>query len=164
MAAKSKLTAKQEAFAYAVGFENKSYSQAYRETHNVKPTTKDRTIWVKASELASYGKVSVRIEEYKSQRRKEIQRTISWDFKQAEDELKLLLKKNKNDIMRAEKSGQPAKHVNNTAILGAIQQLTELYKLTIPDEGLEEFEEFEDDGLIKALNNTPKGLWDDEED
>lgn len=133
MAVKSKLTAKQEAFAFAVGFENKSYSQAYREVYNVKPETLDRTIWSKASKIANEYKVSTRIDECKSQRRKEIQRSLTWNFKDAENELLLLLKKNKNDIMRAEKNGQPAKHANNTALLGAIQQLTNIYKMTIPD-------------------------------
>ena len=163
MAAKSKLTAKQEAFAYAVGFENKSYSQAYREIYNVKETASERTVWVDASKLANSTKVSLQIDKYKSQRRKDIQRSITWNFKEAEKELLLLLKKNKNDIMRAEKNGQPAKHANNTALLGAIQQLTEIYKMTIPDEQLEEKEEYEDNGLLTALNSNQEGLWDDED-
>lgn len=159
-----KLTPKQEAFAFSVGYENKSYTEAYREHYNVKEGTKDSTVWRKASELANYGKVSARIDELKEQKRKEIQRTLSWTLKESEDELRLIIKKNKNDLMRAERDGQQAKHANNTAILGAIQQLTELVKLTLPSEDIEELGEIEDDGLIDALNNTPKGLWDDEED
>ncbi|MCT1174155.1 hypothetical protein EFL96_06250 [Lactococcus lactis] len=162
MAAKSELTAKQEAFAYAVGFESKNYSQAYREIYNVKSKTLDRTVWSKASRIANEGKVSARIDELKSKRREEISRTITWNLKEAENELLLLLKKNKNDIMRAEKNGQPAKHANNTALLGAIQQLTEIYKITIPEE-VNEIEEYEDNGLIDALNSNQEGLWDDED-
>ncbi|MFK4783490.1 hypothetical protein [Lactococcus petauri] len=128
-----KLTPKQEAFAFAVGYENKNYSQAYREHYNVKEGTKDSTVWRKASELANHGKVSARIDELKEAKRKEIQRTLSWTLKESEDELRVIIKKNKNDLVRAERDGKAAKHANNSALLGAIQQLTELVKLTIPD-------------------------------
>lgn len=129
-----KLTPKQEAFAFAVGYENKNYSQAYREHYNVKEGTKDSTVWRKASELANHGKVSARIDELKEAKRKEIQRTLSWTLKESEDELRVIIKKNKNDLVRAERDGKAAKHANNSALLGAIQQLTELVKLTLPNE------------------------------
>lgn len=130
-----KLTPKQEAFAFAVGYENKNYSQAYREHYNVKEGTKDSTVWRKASELANHGKVSARIDELKEAKRKEIQRTLSWTLKESEDELRVIIKKNKNDLVRAERDGKAAKYANNSALLGAIQQLTDLVKLTMPDEG-----------------------------
>lgn len=56
MTAKGKLTEKQEGFAFAVGYESKSYSQAYRENYKVKPETLDTTVWRKAFEVAHNGK------------------------------------------------------------------------------------------------------------
>lgn len=156
MAAKSKLTAKQEAFAFAVGYENKSYSQAYREIYTVKPGTPDRTVWINASKLANHTKVSLRIDELKNQKRKEVQRTLSWTLKESENELRDIIKKNKNDLIRAERQGQPAKHANNSAILGAIQQLTDLVKLTLPVKAVSDSGINQDDELKRLADSLEK--------
>lgn len=55
------LTAKQEAFALAY-VETRNASEAYRRSYNAE-NTKPEVVWVKASELLSHGKVSVRIAE-----------------------------------------------------------------------------------------------------
>jgi len=57
-----KLTPKQEKFAQLY-VELGNASEAYRRSYNVKETTKDTTINVKASELLSNGNVSVRVKE-----------------------------------------------------------------------------------------------------
>lgn len=156
MAAKDRLTAKQEAFAFAVGYENKSYSQAYREIYTVKPGTLDRTVWKRASELANNGEVSGRIDELRDQKRKEVQRTLSWTLKESENELRDIIKKNKNDLIRAERQGQSAKHANNSAILGAIQQLTDLVKLTLPVKAEIDSGNNQDDELKRLADSLEK--------
>ncbi len=156
MAAKDRLTAKQEAFAFAVGYENKSYSQAYREIYTVKPETLDKTVWKRASELANNGEVSGRIDELREQKRKEVQRTLSWTLKESENELRDIIKKNKNDLIRAERQGQSAKHANNSAILGAIQQLTDLVKLTLPVKAEIDSGNNQDDELKRLADSLEK--------
>ena len=59
------LTPKQEAFAqHYVKHGNKS--DAYRHAYDTSKMA-DETIWVKANELSSHGKVSVRIEDLKKE-------------------------------------------------------------------------------------------------
>jgi hypothetical protein len=123
----AKLTPKQEAFAYAVGYEGKKYSRAYREIYDVKPETLDRSVWVRASELANNSKVSVRIDELKKQKLEEGRRAFSWDISETEAELRFLIGKNKKDLVVAERNNKPAKHANNVALANAVQQLTDLY-------------------------------------
>ncbi len=55
------LTQKQEAFALAY-VETGNASEAYRRSYNAE-NTKPEVIWVKASEVLSHGKVSVRVAE-----------------------------------------------------------------------------------------------------
>lgn len=61
-----KLTAQQEKFAQAIALEDMSQADAYRSAYNTSKMT-DEVIWVKASELANSGKVSVRIAELRKQ-------------------------------------------------------------------------------------------------
>ena len=61
-----KLTAQQEKFAQAIALEDMSQADAYRSAYNTSKMT-DEVIWVKASELANSGKVSVRIAELREQ-------------------------------------------------------------------------------------------------
>lgn len=56
------LTPKQEAFALAY-VETSNASEAYRRCYNVGENTKPETVWVKASELLSGGKVAARVAE-----------------------------------------------------------------------------------------------------
>ncbi|MFK4840098.1 hypothetical protein ACI1UE_10580 [Lactococcus petauri] len=127
MAAKDRLTAKQEAFAFAVGYENKSYTEAYRDNYSTKKMT-DRAIWIEASKLANHPKVSLRIDELKRLRKKELSRVITWDYKQAETVLNKVLQKNMNDLMRTEKLGQPVEKVTSSAILDTVKLLNNLYE------------------------------------
>lgn len=160
----SKLTAKQEAFALAVAIENMSYSEAYRKHYSARGKS-EKTVWVNASKLAKSTKVSLRIHELKKQVHKEALDSISWDFKEAEKELRFVLNANKRAILLAERAGQPAKHANNIGMLGAIKQLTEMliaiHKMTATTETVTSIE-YEDDGLLKALNIGHEGLWDEE--
>jgi len=59
------LTPKQEKFAQAIA-DGMTQADAYRSAFNVKPTTKQGVVYVKASELMRDGKVSVRVDELKS--------------------------------------------------------------------------------------------------
>lgn len=59
------LTPKQEKFAQAIA-DGMTQADAYRSAFNVKPTTKQEVVYVKASELMRDGKVSVRVDELKS--------------------------------------------------------------------------------------------------
>lgn len=118
-----KLTPKQEAFAWAVGIEGKSYTQAYKDVYSVKPTTLDRTIWTKASEVANNGKVTVRIDELKRMKAVEMQRSFHWTMQDTVNELLFVIKKNRNDLLRADRDGRPAREANNKALLGAVDQL-----------------------------------------
>lgn len=61
-----KLTAQQEKFAQAIALEDMNQADAYRSAYNTSKMT-DEVIWVKASELANSGKVSVRIAELRKQ-------------------------------------------------------------------------------------------------
>lgn len=130
----AKLTPKQEAFAYAVGHENKNYTQAYRECYNVGENTLARTVWTKASEVANNGKVSARIDEIKKERYKEMQRSFSWTLEEEVDVLRELVKKNRNDLLRAEKNGEVAKVATIQGILGATQHLKEIRREIYPAE------------------------------
>jgi phage terminase small subunit len=58
-----KLTAKQEAFCQAIA-DGMTQADAYRAAYNAGKMS-DKAIWVKASELMSDGKVSVRVAELK---------------------------------------------------------------------------------------------------
>lgn len=60
MATKKKLTVKQEAAAQAYIENGGNRSEAYRDVYNAE-NMKPETIWVKASELFSNGKVAVRV-------------------------------------------------------------------------------------------------------
>lgn len=60
------LTPKQEAFARAY-VETGNASEAYRRAYNVGENTKAETVWRKASELLSDGKVTARVSELQSQ-------------------------------------------------------------------------------------------------
>lgn len=132
MAAKDTLTAKQEAFAFAVGYESKSYSQAYRENYSTKKMTA-RAIWIEASKLANNPKVSLRIDELRRLRKKELSRVITWNYKKAEDVLNKVLQKNMNDLIRTEKLGQPVEKVTSSAILDTVKLLNNLYEKVTHD-------------------------------
>ncbi|WP_285004658.1 hypothetical protein [Lactococcus garvieae] len=145
MTAKGKLTEKQEGFAFAVGYESKSYSQAYRENYKVKPETSDKTIWVKASELANNGKVTVRIDYWKSKKIEESKRAFSWDLKEAEKELRAIIKKNKNDLLRAEQLGENANPAIINTSISAIKVLNETFdKITKEYNDLQKRKEISD--------------------
>ena len=58
----SALTPKQEKFALAVA-SGKTQADAYREAYNVKPTTKDSSVIVSASQLMANPNISYRVEE-----------------------------------------------------------------------------------------------------
>lgn len=60
------LTPKQERFAQVVA-SGKSQAEAYRTAYDVKPETRDDSVWVSASQLASDPKVSLRINELKQE-------------------------------------------------------------------------------------------------
>lgn len=128
-----KLTKQQEAFAFSVGFENKNYSEAYREHYKVKKTTTDRAVWVNASKLANSTKVSLRIDQYKQQRQQEISRTITWDWKQAEISAKRLLAKNMNDLVRSEVLKEGISSSTNLAIIQSIKLLNDIYEKAQPE-------------------------------
>lgn len=132
MAAKDTLTAKQEAFAFAVGYESKSYSEAYRESYNTKKMT-DRAVWIEASKLANNPKVSLRIDELRRLRKQELSRVITWNYKKAEDVLNKVLQKNMNDLIRTEKLGQPVEKVTSSAILDTVKLLNNLYEKVTHD-------------------------------
>ncbi|NHI73546.1 hypothetical protein ET006_05395 [Lactococcus garvieae] len=158
-----KLTPKQEAFAFAVGYEKLSYKEAYIKAYNAEKMAVN-TIYRKAHSLANNGKIRARIDHYVLEQQREARLAVDWDYKKQFDEYRFVLIKNKKDILKADKNGQAAKHANNTAILGALAGIESLLDKVIPVE-LEETEtEFEDDGLIEALSNIPKGLWEDEKD
>lgn len=57
-----KLTTQQEKFAQAIALEDMNQSDAYRHAYNTSKMT-DKSIWEKASELASNVKVSARVQE-----------------------------------------------------------------------------------------------------
>ncbi|TYC49911.1 hypothetical protein ESZ50_04785 [Weissella muntiaci] len=121
-----KLTPKQEAFAWAVGLEGKTYTQAYKDVYDVKPTTLDKTVWRKASDVANNGKVTARIDELKRMKAVEMQRSFHWTMQDAVNELLFVIKKNRNDLLRSDRDGYAAREANNKAILGAVSQLEDL--------------------------------------
>lgn len=145
MAAKDTLTAKQEAFAFAVGYESKSYSQAYRENYKVKPETLDKTVWRNAYSVATNTKVSARIDYWKSKRIEESKRAFSWDLKEAEKELRAIIRKNKNDLLRAEQQGEHANPAIINTSISAIKLLNEMFdKITKEYDDLQKRKEVSD--------------------
>lgn len=166
MAAKDTLTAKQEAFAFAVGYEGKSYSQAYRENYKIKSEISDKTVWVKASELANNGKVTVRIDYWKSQRIKEAKRTFSWDLKESEKELRAIIKKNKNDLLRAEQLGENANPAIINSSISAIKLLNDMFdKISKDFDELNKRKEVVEVEILENKNEVLKSsLGDDGDD
>ena len=65
MTALSELTEKQEMFCLAF-VETGNASEAYRIAYDVGPNTKPETIWRRASELTTSGKVAARVAELKA--------------------------------------------------------------------------------------------------
>tara|TARA_R110002167_G_scaffold106599_7_gene273255 strand:+ start:408 stop:863 length:456 start_codon:yes stop_codon:yes gene_type:complete len=65
-----KLTDKQERFSQLV-VKYGNQSKAYREAYDVKESTKDTTVTVKASELMTDGNVSVRVEQLRNESKQE---------------------------------------------------------------------------------------------
>ena len=63
------LTDKQEKFAQAVAA-GKTYADAYRESYNVDPETKDESIWQSSSRIMSDLKVQSRVRQIQEQRAK----------------------------------------------------------------------------------------------
>lgn len=158
MTAKVKLTEKQEGFAFAVGYESKSYSEAYRENYTVSPKTLDTTIWRKASEVANNGKVTARIDYWKSQRIAESKRAFSWDFKEAEKELRAIVKKNRNDLLRAEQKGQSADPAIINTSISAIKLLNDTFdKITKDFNDLSKRKEIAEVEILENKNEVLKG-------
>lgn len=124
---KEKLTPKQERFAYLVGYEKKTYTEAYKIAYDA-TKMKEATLYPASSRLANNYKISIRIDEWKLTRIKEERRKFSWSISEAEAELRAVLNKNKNDLLRAEKENKPAKHATNAAILQAIDSLNAIGK------------------------------------
>ncbi|WP_339000519.1 hypothetical protein VNN37_02340 [Lactococcus garvieae] len=145
MTAKGKLTEKQEGFAFAVGYENKSYSEAYRENYKVRDGTRDKTVWNNASKLAHNTEVSARIDYWKSKKIEESKRAFSWDFHEAEKELRAIIKKNKNDLVRAEQHGENANPAIINTSISAIKLLNDTFdKITKEYNDLQKRKEISD--------------------
>ncbi|AXH73409.1 MAG: terminase small subunit [Caudoviricetes sp.] len=123
---KGTLTPKQEEFAFLVGYKKKTYSQSYREAYKPPATKKDSSIWEAGSRIANNSKVSSRIDEYREQRLKEERRGFSWSNSEAEKELRAIITKNKNDLIRAEKKGKSVRHTTNDSIIKAIDMLNQM--------------------------------------
>lgn len=69
------LTVKQEAFARAY-VETGNASEAYRQAYNVGVNTKPETVWRKASELLSDGKVTARVDELQAEAKERTMITV----------------------------------------------------------------------------------------
>ncbi|HDR6755635.1 TPA: hypothetical protein QCV70_002479 [Bacillus cereus] len=164
MAGKKDLTAKQEAFAFSVAIEHMGYTEAYKKHYSTK-NMKERTVWVEASKLANSPNISLRIAELREQAQKSKFAEMTWDFKQSEQALILALELNKSQLIRDDEAGRTAKYSNNTAYLGAVKQLTDLTtQVQPPPENSLDLTEYEDNGLIEALNGNHGDLWDEEDD
>lgn len=158
MTAKGKLTEKQEGFAFAVGYESKSYSQAYRENYKVKPETSDKTVWRNAYSVATNTKVSARIDYWKTQRIEESKREFSWDLKEAEKELRAIIKKNKNDLLRAEQLGENANPAIINTSISAIKVLNETFdKITKDYSDLQKRKDHAEVEILENKNELLKG-------
>lgn len=156
MTAKGKLTEKQEGFAFAVGYENKSYSEAYRENYKVRDGTRDKTVWNNASKLAHNTEVSARIDYWKSKKIEESKRAFSWDFHEAEKELRAIIKKNKNDLVRAEQHGENANPAIINTSISAIKLLNDTFdKIT---KEYNDLQKRKDNAEVEILENKNKLL------
>lgn len=82
------LTAKQEAFCLAY-VETGNASEAYRIAYDVGENTKPETVWRKASELTTSGKVSARVAELKAMASERLMVTIESLTKELDEARKL---------------------------------------------------------------------------
>jgi len=121
------LTARQEGFAYCVGYKRMNYSDAYRENYSVSKM-KNTTINCKASIVCSIEKVSERIDYWRSVKVKEEKRSFTWSLSETEKELRDIIKKNKNDLLRAEKNGEAPRQTTNDSLIRAISLLDDINK------------------------------------
>lgn len=128
-----RLTPRQENFAYLVGYEKYTYSSAYRKAYS-SDKMKEQSIWTNASSTAKIAKVSNRIDYFREQRLKEERRKFKWTISEAESELRTVLEKNKQDLIRAEENGESAKHATNDAIIRAVDALNAMSKRIEDDE------------------------------
>lgn len=126
----NKLTPKQETFAYLVGFEKKTYTEAYKEAYNTEKMKID-SIYVAASNLAKSDKVSIRIDELRADKLKEEKRKFKWTLSEAESKLKKIIDKSIADLEDAEKNDQLTHPSTNDAIIKAVETLnTILFKIS----------------------------------
>lgn len=122
------LTDKQEHFAQCVA-SGMSQAQAYRESYNVKPTTKPESVYVKASALIKKQYIQDRIAEIRAPQARKAGITLEGHL-QALDELRTLAKENKQyaaaisaEVARAKAAGLLVERVENTGTLN-IQTIT----------------------------------------
>jgi hypothetical protein len=145
-----KLTAKQENFAFDVGYNCFNYTEAYRE-HYKTDSMKKSTLWRKSHEVATNGKVAARIDYWKRERILEARRKSSWTLDQGEKELLAIIKKNRKDLDRAEEKGVPVPVGVSQAIINAVKTLNERY-----DKLEQEYNELEQRKLLAEIESLEK--------
>ena len=131
-----KLTDKQERFAQLV-VKLGNQSEAYRQAYDVKETTTNESIHVRASELMSNSKISVRVEELREETKKahaiDRDRMVKYNLRLVEawEELWELGKKenkNKEEIQRFYLCKDLVKGSDYKSCLAEISKLTGLYQ------------------------------------
>lgn len=151
-----KLTEQQEKFVQELikngGNQRQAYLAAYPKSKNWKTESVDS----KASNLLKIDKVWTRYQELLSEVRKDEKKEIVYTRRQAREDLTWLKERAKLQIEETE-----LRQATAQAFLSSVKELIELDLA-----GIEELEDFEDDGLFEALNGNQEDLWnaEDEED
>ena len=135
-ASESRLTPKQESFAFLVGYEKKTYTDAYREAYDTEKMKTD-TIYVAASKLAKSDKVSTRIDEFRVDKLKEEKRKFKWTLTEAEAKLNKVIEKSLADLEAAEDKELLTHPSTNDAIIKAVEALNAImFKISDEDNEL----------------------------
>jgi len=160
----NKLTPKQETFAYLVGYEKKTYTEAYKEAYNTEKMKID-TIYVAASKLAKSDKVSTRIDEFRADKLKEEKRKFKWTLSEAESKLMKVIDKSIADLKDAEENDQLTHPSTNDAIIKAVETLnTILFKISDDENELALRKAKADAEMAEIKNRILKEKVGDEDD
>lgn len=158
------LTPKQESFAYLVGYEKLTYTEAYKEAYNTEKMKID-TIYVAASKLAKSDKVSTRIDEFRADKLKEEKRKFKWTLSAAESKLMKIIDKSISDLEDAEENDQLTHPSTNDAIIKAVDSLNGiLFKISDEENELALRKAKADVELAENKNRILKEKVGDEDD
>lgn len=144
------LTKNQEAFVVAL-IQGKTQRQAYQEAYPRSKQWKPGSVDREASVLVRNPKVAQRLNELRAKIEAETIKKNVWNRQKAQETLMWLIETAKNQVEQYEELSSPVV----SGIMGAVKELNEIVGIKTEKAGQE------DNGLIGAISNSSKGVWDE---